>query len=81
VSAHVTLSAITLWRLATGGMDRQKPPVSFGPRATGARRRNGRFSGRRWSSSSQPAAVDWGRGTEHLLLNEFAAAVLAAAGW
>jgi hypothetical protein len=45
-----------------------------------ARRPDGRFSGRRWSSSSQPAAVDWGRGTENLLLNEIVSAVLAAAG-
>lgn len=28
----------------------------------GARRPNGRVSGSRWSSSKQPAAVDWGRG-------------------
>ena len=46
-----------------------------------ARRRNGRFSGRRWSSTSQPAAVEWGRGTDNLLLNEIAVAVVAAAGW
>jgi hypothetical protein len=57
------------------------------PRATdaldiveAARRPDGRFSGRRWSSSKQPAAVDWGRGTDNLLLNEIAAGVLTAAG-
>ncbi len=44
-----------------------------------ARRSNGRFSGRRWSSSTQPAAVDWGRGTENLMLNEIAGSVLTAA--
>ena len=45
-----------------------------------SRRRDGRFSGRSWSSRRQPAAVDWGRGTENLMLNELAGAVLAAAG-
>jgi hypothetical protein len=45
-----------------------------------ARRPDGRFSSRRWSSTGQPAAVDWGRGTENLLLNEIASAVLTAAG-
>jgi hypothetical protein len=45
----------------------------------GARRPDGRFSGRRWSSSRQPAAVDWGAGPENLLLNELATSVLAAA--
>ncbi len=45
-----------------------------------ARNRQGRFSGRRWSSGSQPAAVDWGRGTENLMLNEIATSVLTAAG-
>ncbi len=45
-----------------------------------ARRRNGHFSGRSWSSRRQPAAVDWGRGTDNLLLNELANAVLVAAG-
>jgi hypothetical protein len=45
-----------------------------------ARRPDGRFSGRRWSSSRQPAAVDWGRGTDNVLLNELATAVLADAG-
>jgi len=56
------------------------------PRASGAlrivehaQRRNGRFSGRSWSSSRQPSAADWGRGTENLLRNEFATAVLNAA--
>ena len=44
-----------------------------------ARRRNGRFSGRSWSSSRQPPAVDWGHGTDNLLLNELSSAVLAAA--
>ena len=41
------------------------------PRASGAlriveraQRSNGRFSGRSWSSSRQPSAADWGRGTE-----------------
>lgn len=43
-----------------------------------ARRPDGRFSGRRWSSSRQPAAVNWGVGPENLLLNELATAVLAA---
>jgi hypothetical protein len=45
-----------------------------------ARRPNGRFSGQRWSSRAQPAAVDWGRGTDNLVLTEIAATVLAAAG-
>jgi hypothetical protein len=45
-----------------------------------ARRPNGRFAGRRWSSPAQPAAVEWGRGTENLLLTEIANAVLAASG-
>ena len=43
-----------------------------------ARRPDGRFSGRRWSSTRQPAAVDWGAGPENLLLNELARAVVAA---
>lgn len=43
-----------------------------------ARRSDGRFSGRRWSSSRQPAAVNWGARHENLLLNELATAVLAA---
>jgi hypothetical protein len=42
-----------------------------------ARHDDGRFSGRSWSSGRQPAAVDWGHGRENLLLNEFAAWVLA----
>ena len=57
------------------------------PRATDAldlveraRRPDGRFSGRRWSSGSQPAAVDWGRGPDNLMLNELAGAVLSTAG-
>jgi hypothetical protein len=41
---------------------------------------DGRFSGRRWSSSRQPAAVDWGRGGENVPLNEFATRNLTAAG-
>ena len=45
-----------------------------------ARRSNGRFAGRRWSSRAQPAAVEWGRGTDNLLLTEIANSVLAAAG-
>ena len=45
-----------------------------------ARRPDGRFAGTSWVSSRQPAAVDWGRGTDNRLLTEFAAAVLAAAG-
>jgi hypothetical protein len=45
-----------------------------------ARRRNGRFSGRRWSTRRQPAAVDWGGGTDNLMLNEIAASVLTLAG-
>jgi hypothetical protein len=45
-----------------------------------ARRPNGRFSGQRWSSSAQPASVEWGRGTDNLLLNEIADSVLRAAG-
>ena len=45
-----------------------------------ARRPNGRFAGRRWSSRGQPAAVDWGRGTDNLLLTEIADSVLHAAG-
>ena len=45
-----------------------------------ARRPNGRFSGQRWSSRVQPAAVEWGRGTDNLLLTEIADSVLAAAG-
>jgi hypothetical protein len=45
-----------------------------------ARRADGRFAGRRWSSSRQPAAVDWGSGPENLLLNELAQEVLAAGG-
>lgn len=44
-----------------------------------ARHPDGRFSGRRWSSSRQPAAVDWGVGPDNLLLNELATAVMAAA--
>ncbi len=44
-----------------------------------ARRQDGRFSSRRWSSSRQPAAVDRGRGTENLMANELAASVLSAA--
>lgn len=43
-----------------------------------ARRPDGRFSGRRWSSSRQPSAVNWGAGSENLLLNELATAVIAA---
>ncbi|MBZ2198456.1 hypothetical protein [Occultella gossypii] len=42
-----------------------------------ARHADGRFSGRSWTSSRQPAAVDRGRGRDNLLLNELAAAVLA----
>ena len=45
-----------------------------------ARRPNGRFAGRSWTSSRQPAAVDWGRDTDNLLLTELAEAVLTAAG-
>ena len=45
-----------------------------------ARRPNDRFSGRRWSSTRQPAAVDWGHGTDNLLLNKLATATLTAAG-
>jgi hypothetical protein len=45
-----------------------------------ARRPNGRFSGQRWSSRVQPAAVEWGRGTDNLLLTEIADSVLEAAG-
>lgn len=45
-----------------------------------ARRPNGRFSGSRWSSTRQPAAVSWGHGTDNLLLNELSPAVLTAAG-
>jgi hypothetical protein len=45
-----------------------------------ARGGDGRFTGRSWSSRRQPAAVDWGRGRDNLLLNEQAAAVLQAAG-
>jgi hypothetical protein len=41
-----------------------------------ARRPNGRFAGRSWSSQTQPAAVNWGRGTDNLLLTELASAVL-----
>ena len=44
------------------------------------RRPNGRFAGRRWSSGAQPAAVEWGRGTDNLLLTEIANSVLVAAG-
>lgn len=43
-----------------------------------ARRPDGRFSGRRWSSSRQPAAVNWGAVPENLLLNELATTVIAA---
>jgi hypothetical protein len=45
-----------------------------------ARRSDGRFSGRRWSSAAQPAAVEWGTGSENIMLNELAERVLAAAG-
>lgn len=45
-----------------------------------ARRPNGRFTGRSWASSRQPAAVDWGRGTDNRRLAELADAVLTAAG-
>ncbi|HEX8508334.1 MAG TPA: hypothetical protein VF635_02385 [Propionibacteriaceae bacterium] len=45
-----------------------------------AARRVGGFSSRRWSSRRQPAAVDWGRGTDNLMLNELAASILALAG-
>lgn len=38
----------------------------------------GRFAGRTWTSIRQPAAVDWGRPPDNLLLNEIASAVLAA---
>jgi hypothetical protein len=44
-----------------------------------ARRRDGGFAGRTWSSSRQPAAVDWGRSPDNLMLNEIATSVLAAA--
>ena len=44
-----------------------------------ARRPNGRFAGRRWSSRAQPAAVEWGRGTDNLLLTDTANSVLTAA--
>ena len=45
-----------------------------------AQRQPGRFSGRTWSSSRQPAAVDWGRSPDNLMLNELAGGVLRAAG-
>ena len=45
-----------------------------------ARRPNGGFAGRRWTSRAQPGAVQWGRRTDNLLLNEIATSVLAAAG-
>jgi hypothetical protein len=45
-----------------------------------ARRSADGFAGRTWASQRQPAAVDWGRPPDNLLLNEQAAAVLAAAG-
>ena len=44
-----------------------------------ARRPDG-FASRRWSTSRQPAAVDWGRGTHNPMLNEIANTVLVAAG-
>jgi len=44
-----------------------------------SRRRSGRFSGRRWSSTRQPAAVDWGSGTDNVMLNEIASSLLASA--
>ena len=44
-----------------------------------ARRPDG-FASRRWSTSRQPAAVDWGRGTHNPMLNEIASTVLVAAG-
>jgi hypothetical protein len=45
-----------------------------------ARRPDGRFVGRRWSSRAQPAAVDWRRADDNLLLTEIANSVLTAAG-
>jgi hypothetical protein len=45
-----------------------------------AARRGGGFTSRRWSTSRQPAAVDWGHGTNNPMLNELATAVLVAAG-
>lgn len=45
-----------------------------------ARRGPGRFAGRTWTSTRQPAAVDWGRAPDNLLLNEIASAVLASVG-
>lgn len=45
-----------------------------------ARRPNGGFAGRRWTSRAQPGAVEWGRPPDNLLLNEIAGSVLAAAG-
>jgi hypothetical protein len=44
-----------------------------------AGRGDGRFSSRRWSTGAQPAAVDWGRGTDNVMLNKIAASLLAAA--
>ncbi len=45
----------------------------------GVRRRDGRFSGPRWSSRSQPDAVDWGAGPENEMLNLLALDILQAA--
>ena len=45
-----------------------------------ARRPNGGFAGRSWTSRAQPGAVQWGRPPDNLLLNEIATSVLAAAG-
>lgn len=45
-----------------------------------ARRADGGFAGRSWTSSSQPAAVDWGHGTGNIMLNEIATSMLVAAG-
>jgi hypothetical protein len=45
-----------------------------------ARRLNGGFAGRRWTSRAQPGAAEWGRAPDNLLLNTLAGSVLAAAG-
>ena len=45
-----------------------------------ARRPNGGFAGRSWTSRAQPGAVQWGRPPDNLLLNEIATSMLAAAG-
>ncbi len=45
-----------------------------------AQRQPGRFSGRTWASARQPAAVDWGRSPDNVMLNELAVGVLRAAG-